>query len=92
MKSIRILNFPIFTNNINPKWDNWYSKIITKFKIDKDYYFTNFSRIVYIVLRLLNKIANYIINRKIKGYFNLYIKIDEVFNQLIDIYKNSNRK
>ena len=51
-----------------------------KFKINKNYYFTNSSRIIYVISRLLNKIANYIINRKIKKYFNLYIKINEVLN------------
>lgn len=69
-KSTKISNPLIFIYNINPKKDDQYFKIIMKFKINNDYYSTSFSRIVYIISRLSDKVASYTLNRKIKRYFN----------------------
>ena len=63
-----------------------------KLLVNDDWYLTSDVAVIYVLFKLDDKIIKYIMNRRLRDCSNSYINYIEILNELIDIYKNSNRK
>ena len=65
--------------------------MIRKLTINTDYYLTEISRIEYIILRIEGDTIDYTLARRLRNYLNLYRLHTEIFEDLAEVYKDSDR-
>lgn len=90
-KSIKLPDPPIFTDGVDPIWDDWLAKVREKLNINADYYTTSKLRVVYILTRIGGKAVIYIYYRREKDLSNLYEDFIDVLEELAERYKDIDR-
>ena len=74
----------MFNGSNNILFEDWKLRIKDKLIINKDYYTSEFTQIVYTITRLGGKVIKYTLPRR---RTNLYYSVDELLDQLSDIYE-----
>ena len=62
-----------------------------KLIVNHDWYFTIKFKLTYIIFKLKGKALEQTMRRRLRDYSNSYKFYKKILNDLIDIYKNSNR-
>lgn len=91
-KSPKLPDPPIFTDGIDPTWDDWSTKMEEKLRVNKDWYSTPEAQVAYVVSRIGGKAAKTTITRRIRGCTDPYTLYTEVMDDLSDIYEDTDRK
>ena len=86
--SPRLPDPPIFNGVDRSKFEDWKLKIIDKLTVNKDHYLTDASQIAYVITRLSGKAVEHTLPRRRKTTSNPYTSIDELLDQLSDLYED----
>ena len=78
---------PIFTDGVDPTWEDWLAKIDRKLAVNEDHYPTGISEIAYVLSRLGGKAAAFTANRSRRGAVRYYTSTDDLFNHLGSAYE-----
>ena len=83
---------PLFTDGIDPTWEDWSSKMNIKLKVNKDYWDDDESRIGYVLSRLGGKAAKQTYSRQEQGAHDPFLTAKDVFDELATVFEDSDRK
>lgn len=90
-KSTRVPDPPVFTNGLDPTWDDCYSKIYHKLEANSDHYPTETARLAYVILRIGGDAAKHTMPRSLRGSLNPYTTSDQILDQLAEIYEGPSK-
>ena len=82
---------PVFTDGVDPTWDDWVAKIAEKLETNEDHYPTEKSRVNYVISRIGGEAVTYTIERRRRGTTNPYQDIEELLDQLAEVYEDTDR-
>ena len=82
---------PIFTDGVDPTWEDWLSKIDRKLFVNEDHYPTGAAEIAYILSRLGGKAVAFTANCSRRHATNYYTSTEDLFTHLASAYEETNR-
>ena len=82
---------PIFTDGVDPTWEDWLSKIDRKLFVNDDHYPTRAAEIAYVLSRLGGKAAAFTANRSRRHATNYYTGAEDLFTHLASAFEETNR-
>ena len=91
-KTSRLPDPPIFTDGLDPTWDDWSSKIEHKLEANMDHYPTEKARLAYVIGRIGGDAAKHTMPRRLRNCSNPYATAEEILDQLAEIYEDANRE
>ena len=91
-KTSRLPDPPIFTDGLDPTWDDWSSKMEHKLEANIDHYPTEKARLAYLIGRIGGDAAKHTMYRRLRGCSNPYTTAEEILDQLAEIYEDANRE
>ena len=83
---------PLFTNGVDPTWEDWKSKMAIKLKINKDHWDDEESRIGYVLSRLGGKAAKQTYSRQEADSNDPFLTVKDVMDELATVFEDSDRK
>ncbi len=91
-RSQKIPDSPLFTDEKNPTWKNWYGKIQDKLEINVDLFSNERVKLSYIHSRLFDDAAEITQARRERDCANLYKIADDLLKELAQLFDDSNKK
>jgi len=88
-KSTKLSDPPIFTDGIDPIWEDWSTKIEEKLAASKGHYRTEPSQIAYVVFRLGGPAARHTVERRRRGAPDPYLSVKDILEHLAGIYEST---
>ena len=92
VKSTKIPDPPVFTNNDNPTWDEWYAKMTEKLIINTDHFPTESAKIIYALNRIGGDADKVTHNRRRKNATNPYQTLEDLFDHLGGLFEDQHRE
>ena len=89
-KSTKQPDPPVFTDGLDPTWDDWSSKIHEKMRVNSDHFLTEDAKVVYVLSRLGGQAVTYTLYRRGKTD-NPYLAYEDILDQLAETYEDSDR-
>ena len=91
-RSQKIPDSPLFTDEKNPTWKNWYGKIQDKLEINVDLFSNERVKLSYIHSRLFDDVAEITQARRERDCVNPYKIVDDLLKELAQLFNDSNKK
>jgi len=91
-RSQKIPDSPLFTDEKNSTWKNWYGKIQDKLEINVDLFSNERAKLSYIHSRLSDDAAETTQARRERDCVNLYKIVDDLLKELAQLFDDSNKK
>ena len=91
-KTSKLPDPPIFTNGMDPTWDDWSSKIEQKLITNRDHFPTGEDRKAYVINRLGGDASEHTMPRRLRNCPNPYTNHEEIMDQLSELYDNPHRR
>lgn len=89
-KSTKFPDPPVFTNGLDPTWDDWSYKVTAKLRANSDHYPTEQNKIDYVVNRLGGKASTHTKIRKLPEGPNPYTAWQDVLEHLAGTFEETN--
>lgn len=83
---------PMFTDGVDPKWDEWHIKIMEKLDVNADHYPTESKKLIYTLSRIGGKAGEITYNRRRKGAEDPYRTLDELLDELSGLFEDQHRE
>lgn len=83
---------PMFTDGVDPTWDDWSSKMEHKLIVNHDWFPSTESKLAYVISRLGGKAAIQTMNRRRRGCDNPYQSYKGIMDELEEVYEDTDRK
>ena len=90
-KSAKQPDPPVFTDGVDPTWDDWSAKIREKMRVNADHFSSEDGRLVYVLGRLGGQAVTYTYHRREKESPNPYVSYEEILDQLAETYEDTDR-
>ncbi len=91
-RSQKIPDPPLFTDEKNPTWENWYGKIQDKLEINADLFPNERAKLGYIHSRLSGDAAEATQARRERDCANLYKIADDLLEELAQLFDDPDKK
>ncbi len=91
-RSQKIPDPPLFTDEKDPTWENWYGKIQNKLEINADLFSNERVKLSYIHSRLFDDTAEITQARRERGCVNLYKIVDDLLEELAQLFDDSDKE
>ncbi len=91
-KSSKLPDPPMFTNGIDPTWEDWVAKILEKILVNGDHFPTSESQVAYISSRIGGEASGHTLNRRRLGATKPYTSSQDILKHLQEIYEDGNRE
>jgi len=91
-RSQKIPDPPLFTDEKNPTWENWYGKIQNKLEINADLFPNERAKLSYIHSRLSDDAAEVTQARRERDCANLYKIADDLLKELAQLFDDPDKE
>ena len=91
-RSQKLPDPPLFTDGIEPTWEDWQGKIRDKIEINADHFNGTKAVLAYIHSRIAGEAAKATLARRQRGSLNPYLTANELLDELSDLYEDPDKE
>lgn len=91
-KSTKLPDPPVFTDGVDPSWEDWSAKMEEKLDANVDWLPTAKSQLTYVYSRIGGNASKQTMTRRTRNCTNPYASYSEIMDDLADIYEDSDKK